>query len=249
MRQLALGVTGLAWARATRRARASRSGQATAHAVERYGRLAANEYRHGRNSPLGARYERLMQEARRAGIYALPELASLDASGVGTATLGGLRATETVVTEALSGADRPAVAQHDGARDDVRCHGAGGGHLYLMGEDGLGLAATVAAEAPEGLEGLVTSFWNQRVEEPEMPTAFIAEGPSVPTTSNLWTDARGTAFEPVPISCVVDGTLLHVGVAVLTPGSIKPRHVNATEVTSTIGKYLIQCGDARGVPA
>ena len=160
-----------------RGARAHRDLGGRQPAVEHYGRLAAHEYRHGRNSPLGARYERLMHEARRAGIYALPELASLDASGVGTATLGGMRATETVVTEALSGADgresRSAMAL--GLVCDA--HGAGGGHLYLMGEDGLRWAATVAAEAHEGLDGLVTSFWNQRVEEPEMPTAFIAEGP------------------------------------------------------------------------
>ena len=79
--------------------------------MERYGRLAANEYRHGQNSPLGMRYERLMQEARRAGIHALPALASLDADPLGTSTLGGTRATETLVTEALSGAEsRPARA-------------------------------------------------------------------------------------------------------------------------------------------
>ena len=168
---------------------------------------------------------------------------------MGTATLGGARATETIVTEALSGVDGRQARSAMALGLVCDAHGAGGGHLYLMSEDGLGLAATVAAEAPDALEGLVTSFWNQCLEEPEMPTAFVANGPPTPTTSNLWTDARGTAYEPVPISCVVDGISLHVGVAVLIPGSIKPRHVNAAEVTSTIGKYLLQCGDAHGVPA
>ena len=190
-----------------------------------------------------------MQEARRAGMHALPELASLDAGPVGTATLGGMRATDTVVTEALGGADgreaRSAMAL--GLLCDA--HGAGGGHLYLVGESGLDLAATVAAEAPDSLESLVASFWSERVEEPEMPTAFVVDAPGMPTTANLWTDSRGTAYQPVPISCVVEGVSLHVGVAVLIPGAAKARNINAADVTSTIGKYLIQCGDARGVPA
>jgi hypothetical protein len=35
---------------------------------EDHARLTASEYRHGRGSPFGARYERLMQEAQRAGL-------------------------------------------------------------------------------------------------------------------------------------------------------------------------------------
>src|SRR4029078_13194045 len=43
-------------------------------AIEQFGRLTAKEYRHGERSPLGARYERLMDEARRAGAAVLPQL-------------------------------------------------------------------------------------------------------------------------------------------------------------------------------
>ena len=51
------------------------------------------------------------------------------------------------------------------------------------------------------------------------------------------------------IGCVVDGVALHVGVAVLIPDAVQPRSVNAADVASTIGKYLLDCGDARGVTA
>ena len=133
--QLALGVTGLNLGTSYEARALIAIWAGNAEDVERYGRLAAKEYRHGRNSPLGMRYERLMQEARRAGIHALPELASLDADPLGTSMLGGTRATETVVTEALSGAEsRPArAAMALGLLCDA--YGAGGGHLYLMGEE------------------------------------------------------------------------------------------------------------------
>jgi hypothetical protein len=47
-------------------------------AIEEYGRLTANEYRHGEGSPLGARYERLMDEARSAGVHVLPQLTEFE---------------------------------------------------------------------------------------------------------------------------------------------------------------------------
>jgi hypothetical protein len=50
---------------------------ADAAAIERYGRLTAEQYRYGEGSALGARYERLMDEVRGSGVIALPELADL----------------------------------------------------------------------------------------------------------------------------------------------------------------------------
>lgn len=48
-------------------------------AVEFYSGLTAREYRHGRGSPLGARYERLAREASGAGMRA-PELSEFEST-------------------------------------------------------------------------------------------------------------------------------------------------------------------------
>jgi hypothetical protein len=48
--------------------------------IDEFGRLTASEYRHGRNSPLGARYERLLNEAQRSAARALPALAEFVSS-------------------------------------------------------------------------------------------------------------------------------------------------------------------------
>jgi hypothetical protein len=66
--QRALGVTGLhLGATYEARARIAIWDEDTA-AIERYTQLTAEEYRHGSGSALGARYERLMSEARRASV-------------------------------------------------------------------------------------------------------------------------------------------------------------------------------------
>jgi len=49
-------------------------------ALAQFGRLTATEYRYGRNSPLGARYERLMNEAGRAAAGRLPNLAEFSST-------------------------------------------------------------------------------------------------------------------------------------------------------------------------
>ncbi len=83
--QLSLGVSGLHLG-ASYEARARVAIMAADEAaLALYATLTAREYRHGRGSPLGARYERLMREARNAREVELPSLAALDASHVSNA--------------------------------------------------------------------------------------------------------------------------------------------------------------------
>jgi hypothetical protein len=221
-------------------------------AVEHYGHLAAREYRHGRASPLGARYERLQAEARSAGVNAaLPQLDSFASTHVGTTSLGGIHATvESTVTSALKGGDDAAARAEIALRLMCEAHAARGGHLYLMREGGLELASSLGTDAPdEHLLPFLSNFWQRHMIEPDLPTAFIPEGTAQPlSTASLWTDARGTLHQPILISCPVDGVTVHVGVAALIPG-LGDRSSSATQVTATVGSFLISAGDARGIEA
>src|SRR5206468_1807563 len=49
-------------------------------AVDRYMALTAREYRHGQGSPLGARYERLVDEASRPNEKPLPKLSDFQST-------------------------------------------------------------------------------------------------------------------------------------------------------------------------
>jgi hypothetical protein len=220
--------------------------------VEHYGQLAAREYRFGRESPLGARYEQLVHEARVAGIHALPQLDSFTSTHVGTTSLGGARATvESSVTAAFRSA-----AEHPVARAEValgllcEAHASRGGHLYVLGEHGLALASSLSATADPQLEPLLHAFWQDNLLEPDLPTECIPEGsPEVTPAAKHWTDARGTPYQPVLISCMADGVALHVGVALLIPGGSLDRSAGATQIVTTVASYLLASGDARGARA
>jgi hypothetical protein len=221
-------------------------------AVEHFGQLAAREYRFGRESPLGARYEQLVHEARVAGIHALPQLDSFTSTHVGTTSLGGARATvESSVTAAFKSA-----AEHPAARAEValgllcEAHASRGGHLYVLGERGLALACSLSAAPDPQLEPLLHAFWQDNLLEPDLPTECIPEGsPEATPAAKQWTDSRGTAYQPLLISCVADGIALHVGVALLIPGGSAHRSAGATQVVTTVASYLLAAGDARSARA
>jgi hypothetical protein len=80
--QSALGISGLHLG-ATYEARARVAIWARDdRAIETYMQLTAREYRYGSGSALGARYERLREEARGAGATALPKLANVERSQI-----------------------------------------------------------------------------------------------------------------------------------------------------------------------
>jgi hypothetical protein len=102
-RQNALGVSGLRMGLSYEaRARiAIWSGDAAA--FEHYSELTAREYRHGVRTPLAARYERLMNEAARAGMQPKLTLADIQAlAATGTSGLGSDHLL-TIVTRSMAG--------------------------------------------------------------------------------------------------------------------------------------------------
>jgi Protein kinase domain/AAA ATPase domain len=74
-------------------------------AIEKFGRLTATVYRHGLDSPLGVRYERLLNEGRRVAPKLLPALADVPNSQLSADTA--LDTDATVVIEQLVAAPKP----------------------------------------------------------------------------------------------------------------------------------------------
>jgi hypothetical protein len=129
--------------------------------------------------------------------------------------------------------------------------GANAGHLYLFAEGGLALAASNCDKAPAaGLLEFVTEYLARELDEPEMATV-----PETETTlerssrSTLWTDPYGSQYEPLLLTCVVDGVALCAGVAVLLDDSPHQRRGKAAEIVSAVGAQLIASGDTRALPA
>lgn len=119
-------------------------------ALQEFGRLTAAEYRYGKNSPLGGRYERLINEAGSAGRGRLPSLsefssttraevpAAHDEGGYALSAMRVMQGTTTLVERASRALG-------------VLCaeYGATGGHIYAMrSEDCLELLASEGAVPP-----------------------------------------------------------------------------------------------------
>jgi hypothetical protein len=218
-------------------------------AVARYGPLCASEYRYGRASPLGVNYERLLHEARRAGVRALPQLSLLGTPSLPPTTFTGTQPTDMLVTRAIDGAEGRAGRAAAALVLLCEAHAADGGYLYVHRGSGLALAAAHAVDAPERqLAASVDDFWRRSVLEPDMPTALLTEGDeSITSHAGPITDARGTIYRPVPIGCTVDGATLHVGIALLVAGDAWERKPNAAEVIVTVASQLLRAGDAHAV--
>jgi tetratricopeptide (TPR) repeat protein len=216
-------------------------------AVETYTRLTAQEYRHGRGSPLGARYERLMEEAARGGSGPLPGLADFDS---GSARSLGSSSHDALVTEAMSGADQTRARAQRALRllcDERR---AEGGYLYLFTEQGLSLAASIGSdEAPEGLLPFLTKRLEDDDEEQITETIAAPAGQIFPVEdTTAFTDHMGTVHDPVMLTCVLEGKTRHAGVAVLSHRGA-PIRTTSSSLVAAVSAHLIRAGDTAGVLA
>jgi tetratricopeptide (TPR) repeat protein len=215
-------------------------------AVEEFGRLAAREYRHGRGSPLGALYDRLMDEARRAGVMVLPQLSEFESTMMSATKVAlhvPVASTVATILRASDAAERAACAL------DVICdaRGAVSGYLYLLGERGLSLAATDSEDGePEGLREFITGHLTQELE-PEMTTMPDATANSSSRTT-FWTDPRGTTYRPFLVTCAIGGRELCAGVGVLLLDGTREPRPGAADIVAAVGAQLIELGDVRGVP-
>jgi hypothetical protein len=218
-------------------------------AVEKYAGLTAQEYRHGRGSPLGARYERLMEEALRAGVKVLPELSEYETTLLAATTFG-RRMTKIDVAQVMAKVADPKDLPSRALRLLCEARGASAGHLYLTSDQGLKLVASFGTEPPEdSLLGFVTDYFERELREQDSATGLLTEGSSLTPTTSAWTDCQGIAYDPLPISSIVEGVCLYAGIAVLSVRGRRSKPANDVQLLSDVGGYLLRAGIARGVQA
>ena len=193
--QRALGVSGLELG-ASYEARARVAIWASDEpAIEEFGRLTAREYRHGRNSPLGARYERLLNEARRSAAKVLPQLtdftSSVAPSGLHTLAPGRLQAA-AIVDGVMDGATTPG-ERTQRALALLRTHrAASGGHLYVLEGTKLRLAASedLPTPGPELLEWITRMVARESDEE---ETKVVEQMNDAAAHGDVYRDAEGVS--------------------------------------------------------
>jgi tetratricopeptide (TPR) repeat protein len=215
-------------------------------ALAKYADLTAREYRHGLRSPLGARWEQLMAEARRVSKRATTQLA--DFEGTGLSTRRGTTTAEAV-SDSLGGSSTP----QDRAQRTLKLlcddRGATVGYLYLVAGAGLTLVASQgSSEPPEGLSGYLEEYFERELSESDDETAFsIQEVDSAFHAKPCFRDGVGMEHRLVLMTSIGGGGARHAGVAVFVEGERPARLAGGAELVAALTTHLIEAGDARGV--
>jgi tetratricopeptide (TPR) repeat protein len=240
--QRELGISGLRLgASYEARARVAIAAKDTVRADE-YMRLTAREYRYGHGSALGARYERLLQEAQLTAGARLPALSDFE-SGLGS----GPTSATVVVTQAMKGAG--GATERAGRALDLLCdeRAAAVGHLYLFKGRGLKLAASRGAlSPPKDFSAFIQRFIMRELTDRQAPTQIVSDtsGPTE-TGDTHFTDARGLNYYPFLLRGVVGKGLRYTGVvALVLEERPEPPDENLIVAVST---HFILSGDTSGI--
>jgi tetratricopeptide (TPR) repeat protein len=213
-------------------------------ALETYAGLTAKEYRHGRGSALGARYERLMAEARRTSNRARSTEAGTGSIPMRT----GFRTAAQRVSEALASASTAEERARRALKLLCDDRGAGIGHLYLLGDGGLNLVASHGEAAPpEGLLPYVRAYFGRAVSEDSEATAALTgtQVASMLTEGDRFRGAGGVEYHAVLLTSAANDPSRHVGAAAFVAGSTSAALGGAGLVVS-LSAYLLGAGDTRG---
>ncbi len=179
-------------------------------AAERFGRLTAQEYRYGQDSPLGARYERLWDEARVAGVAALPVLDEIKSSITtthrsSTWTVEGFRSVSAATQTSGEPVERA-------VKRVCEALGARAAHLYRNTQAGFELAASYGdAPAEPGYETLIA---NRLKAMPQGDyDATVVE--TLPRSPDAVCKSSGIAYRTTLLLSEVEGALVCAGAVIV----------------------------------
>ncbi len=216
-------------------------------AIERYGRLAAKVYRHGERSTLGARYERLMDEAHRLGVFVLPELTELH-SNVTTSHWRAPESTRIKIKRSL--AEVRTASERAERVLDLICEacGARSGHLYLYQEGCFEAVASRGQRAPEAeLREVVQRYVSQQLSSDDFATTIETETTPEASTTARWRDQGGALYQLILMSTERGRDRLCAGVAVLETSGEVMTNPGARPLVTALTDELLRMGDASGV--
>ncbi|HKP55634.1 MAG TPA: serine/threonine-protein kinase [Polyangiales bacterium] len=211
-------------------------------AVERFGKLTADQYRHGRGSTLGARYERLMEEARGAGVLILPELSPFETTIFGGTEMGTRVNATLAVASAMTGAHDSRVRAQRALQLLCDSRGSRGGHLYLAQNSELRLAASSLTTSPDDmLSRLVSDFWSQQADDTDPDTAMLSDSAMA---TQVWTDAEGKSFRPLLLSGKLNGEPVTAGVVLFASDASSADGDVDMPLTTELASFLLRTGDS-----
>ncbi|MEY4580435.1 MAG: hypothetical protein RL701_5138 [Pseudomonadota bacterium] len=216
-----------------------------ADAFARYADLTAREYRHGAGSALGARYERLMQEAERHGQTARAGLAAFETTRAFD-TSGDVMNT---VARGMAGTRRLQERAHAALQLLCDSRHASAGHLYLQSPSGLSLSASFGAASAEPPREAVQAFL-QRAQShdavmDDMETGALLDDAAVATHVAV---GKGRC-ELLLLACVIDNVQHVAGVAAVAASDAAVDPLRSLHLLPSLAKHLLLAGEHTGTSA
>lgn len=237
--QRAIGVTGLHLGTSYEaRARVAICAGDTA-ALETFGQLAAREYRHGKSSPLGARYERLVNDARTVASSDLPPLSEFSSTQHSSEVRGYVSRAQTLATRVarvMEGATTQREREQRALGMLLTECGAPGGYLYRSNLPEPTLVAVQGlAEPGAELTGWVTALVARESED--AMTAVVQTASDAVTQTRAFYDSSGVAHEAL---LLLDPGGNTVGLAVLAGAvnGLGKAHALAVHLAACLGTSL-----------
>jgi hypothetical protein len=221
-------------------------------AFQEFGSMAAREYRHGNGSPLGVRYERLMNEARGSGFAALPQLSQFATSLLGSTGLQARTNVETILTHAMQ--NKSTAEERGRAALQLICEAAGSadGHLYLVDDEALRwIASSEALPSNDTHLDLARECLNRALDEDAATTDVELNAFSTKELDGgvVATGTDGVVYRAQMVTGVFSGEVRHAAVAVMTQPDASRTRPRVGVLLSAIASYLLEARDARGAIA
>jgi hypothetical protein len=242
-------ILGLAYETRARVASAARDQEA----FDRYAALCAEQFRASENRALSARYNRLVEEARKAELSVPLEVA--DAAGfteTGTGTL------VSQITTLMEGCRGPQERAQRGIELLVKTSRSSQGFLYMLVDKGPALVAQLAdREIPTEIEtlareALLDEMRSQTEGHTQTVTVTLMGDPegddsgTAPSPSDLWTRENGERYRPVLLSHATADGFITVGLAVLLEDPSQP-FIYPAQLAADLSRHAYDSGDASAV--
>ena len=217
-----------------------------ASAFERFSELTAREYRHGARTTLAARFERLMNEAARAGIQPTVTLADYHALAEGSASSLSSEDLLTVVTRSMSSQRTLPERAQVALQMICASYAARVGHLYLLTPAGPVLQASIGEASPptelgRPVSNYVSDQQQQAEELDDMATGAITGSADLGSTVAV----NGRNYELLPMGCVVEATSMLVGVVVIEGEAVQREAAPKRELLTAIAASLLEHAELR----
>lgn len=212
-------------------------------AFDKYLKLTADIYLPGKSGPLAAKYYRIVEEARRAGlIVSTPAKTELGDEEVSSSTL--LTIATAAVRSELDNCQGPELRARRALDMLVEYAAATAGYLYGIKQSGLALLSSGDNQAPPaGLDDKVKERLLLEMKEEDTMAMDADDFSEEETDAFRFVDTQGNTYQLIALTCRKEGQLVIIGIAALKRSSDKPLRLLSFDFVSAIAEGLLGAGD------